>query len=103
MIRVTVELISVRGRDRDRLLGVAEIANTGVATAGQARYCRYSAWFSKWAPKERHVWKRGDGIFIDAEIQERLEGDVAQFDREARGAWDLLYLALRAVVGSRNP
>lgn len=109
MIRVTIELISARGRERDRLLGIAEIANVGAAwktgddQSKSPRFYRYNCWFSKWAPKERQIWKQQTGVFIDAEIQERLEGEVASFDREARGAWDLLYLALRAVVGSRNP
>lgn len=106
MIRVKIELISARGHEHDRLLGIAEIANVGEARHAsnqRGRYYRYAAWLSKWAPKEREVWKRGDGILTDAEIQERLEGEVDQFDRDARGAWDLLYLVLRNIVGGRNP
>lgn len=85
MIRVTVELVSAIDPSRSRLLGVAEIANDGTGDAGTGAY---DARFSKWAPKQAETWKRG-----------HVEG----FDRQARGAWDLLFLALRSAVGRRNP
>lgn len=85
MIRVTVELVSAIHPSRSRLLGVAIIANDGTGTVNK---CDYDATFSKWAPKHTEAWKRGK---------------VAGFARMSRGAWDLLYLALRDAVGSRNP
>lgn len=85
MIRVTVELVSAIDPSRSRLLGVALVANDGTGTNERGNY---SASFSKWAPKERETWKRGR---------------VVGFDRIGRGAWDLLFLALRDAVGNRNP
>ncbi len=88
MIRVTVELVSARGSSRDRLLGIAQITNDGKRSfmTGGARGDFYVS-LSKWAPKHNQVWKRG-----------RIEN----FDRRRRGPWDLLYLALKNVVGDRN-
>lgn len=85
MIRVTVELVLAISPDRSRLLGIAEIANDGTGTE---EIGNYTASLSKWAPKERETWK---------------SGEVKGFDRKARGTWDLLYLALKKIVGSRNP
>lgn len=84
MIRVTVELVSAIDPSRSRLLGIAEIANDGTGTDLSGDYF---ASFSKWAPKHTETWKRGR---------------VVGFDRKGRGAWDLLYLALRSAVGRRN-
>lgn len=97
MIRVTVELISAQDPSRDRLLGIAEIANEG-PSARTPRFCKYSVRLSKWAPKEKQTWARGT-ILLDADAETGL---VESFDRNSRGAWDLLYLALRVVVGTRN-
>jgi hypothetical protein len=103
MIRVTVELVSGIDPSRSRLLGIAEIANdmkTTAETGGlfgsynvrvadpEAPLEDFIVRLSKWAPKERETWKRGR---------------VEKFDRRKRGSWDLLYLALRAIVGGRNP
>lgn len=84
VIRVTVELVSAVDPSRSRLLGVATICNDGTGTVDR---CDYDASFSKWAPKQDEAWKRS-----------RVTG----FTRQTRGAWDLLYLALRNAVGSRN-
>lgn len=87
MIRITVELVSaITGRTS--LLGVGKISNDGKRsrdTAGGRG--DYFATFSKRAPKQEETWKRGT---------------VRDFDRVKRGAWDLLYLALRSAVGDRN-
>jgi len=99
VIRVTVELVSANGRDRDRLLGVGLISNVG----GDAAHGNYHVTLSKMAPKERQAWKDGTGTFDAAEILDSFEGDVTQFDRQRRGCWDLLFLALRPLVGARNP
>lgn len=106
MIRVTIELVSARGAARDRLLGIAYLANEGT-TGPEGRFCKYSVWLSKWAPKESQAWKEGRmalGSPLEQELMSNaLQGDVAQFDNQTRGAWDLLYLALRSLIGSRNP
>ncbi len=101
MIRVTVELVSARDPARDRLLGVAHIANTGRGEHGRFTY---DVALSKWAPKERETWKTARTVIADEQLQrDQMHGEVVAFDNVKRGAWDLLYLALRAVVGSRNP
>src|SRR4051812_33702379 len=88
MIRVTVELVSALGRGGDRVLGVAEIANDLQRTqATDGARGAYNVRLSKMAPKTKEVWKRGR---------------VEDFDRRRRGSWDLLYLALRNIVGKRN-
>ena len=83
MIRVTVELVSAR-TGKTRILGIGEIANDGTGTVEVGHY---NVALSKWAPKQNEIWKKGC-----------VEG----FDREKRGPWDLLYLALHSCVGSRN-
>lgn len=101
MIRVTVELVSAVDTSRDRLLGVAHIANTGRGEAGR---WSYDVALSKWAPKQKETWKTGRVAIVDEQLQrDQVTGEVVAFDNVKRGAWDLLYLALRAVVGSRNP
>lgn len=88
MIRVTVELVSAIHPDRSRILGVAEIANDNVTSAAtDGARGSYTVKLSKWAPKLDQTWKRAR---------------VEDFDRERRGPWDLLFLALQACVGSRN-
>lgn len=87
MLRVTVELIGASTGTR-KVLGICHIANDGKATTlFSPDRGDYDATFSKWAPKQNEVWRRG-----------RVTG----FDRVRRGAWDLLYLALRSAVGDRN-
>ncbi len=89
MIRVTVELVSAIHPSRNRVLGVAEIANDGETTLlSSGSRGTYRVRLSKWAPKLGETWKRGR---------------VEDFDRVRRGPWDLLFLALRACVGGRNP
>lgn len=96
MIRVTVELVSARDSSRDRLLGVAHICRLDRGV--------YHGRLSKWAPKTSEQWKAGRvGIPDDHLDQGVLEGTIVGFDDVHRGAWDLLFLALRAIVGARNP
>lgn len=84
MIKVTVELISAVDPSRSKLLGIAVIANVG----GDRSVGDYVVKLSKWAPKTSEVWRGGE---------------VRGFDRVKRGSWDLLYLALKNIVGDRNP
>lgn len=83
MIRVTVELISAISPDRNEILGVAEIANVG----GSRTRGHYSVRLSKRGKAVAQTWRTGE---------------VRGFPRLRLGGWDLLFLALRACVGSRN-
>lgn len=85
MIRITVELLPHGMELGKRTLGIAEISNDGTGTVERGNY---KVTLSKWAPKERETWK---------------ETTVRFFPRTERGTWDLLYRALRRMVGSRNP
>jgi len=109
VIRITVELVSARGADRDRLLGIAYIANTGqraMAPAGVSRF-DYKVWLSKTiAGRQQEAWKTGRAAIgmDDAEVLAcQPDGTIQAFDNVKRGAWDLIYLALKAIVGTRNP
>lgn len=89
MIRVTVELIP-GGIGKPRLLGIGEISKDLVASeanTADGALESYQVKLSKWAPMEDQTWKRGY---------------VTGFNRKNRGSWDLLFLALRSCVGSRN-
>jgi hypothetical protein len=99
VIRITVELVSAVSSDRDKLLGVGIISNIG----GDEQYGDYSVWLSKMEPREREAWKQGKVPLSPADIQHFFDTDVRHFDRERRGCWDLLYIALRQLVASRNP
>jgi hypothetical protein len=98
MIKITVELVSARGRAHDRLLGVGVIKNIG----GDAHRAHYHARLSKMQPKAREAWKQGT-FDIDRDVEETIEGLLENFDRQRRGCWDLIYLALRPLIGARNP
>lgn len=82
MVRVTVELVSSRGREHDRVLGVAQIANIG----GDETIGNYEVRLSKWAPKQTETWKTAK---------------FGGFNRKTGGAWDLLFAALMCTVGER--
>jgi hypothetical protein len=102
MIRVTLEMVSARGPAHDRLLGVGWIANAGGSSVGTL----YEAIFSKTLPGTTdQPWKKGRLALTDdaALLVDSEPGQIPDFDNVARGAWDLLFLGLRAVVGKRNP
>lgn len=100
MIRVTVELVSAIDPSRDRLLGVAHIANTGTLTGAG---CNYKVALSKWAPRTRETWKQGRFSLQDDQLeQDQMTGTVVGFDNVKRGAWDLLFVALRSLLADRN-
>lgn len=99
MIRITVELVSAVDRSRDKLLGVGVISNIG----GDGQHGDYSVWLSKMEPRERQAWKQGRVPLTATEVEHFFDTDVRQFDREKRGCWDLIYIALRQLVASRNP
>ena len=85
MIKVTMELYPFGQEIGKRHLGTAIIGNdaTGTASIGN-----YSITLSKAGNgQEDSILKRG-----------RVEG----FKRKRKLAWDLLYLALKDIVGDRN-
>lgn len=82
MIRVTVELIPL-GFLRPVHLGTADIINDGSGTRGSGNYTvRLSR-----RGQPTSIWKTGT---------------VHGFPRLRMGAWDLLFRALREIVGGRN-
>lgn len=83
MIKVTVELISAIHPSRNRVLGVATITNDGTGTETIGNY-------------DVSLSKAGG-------VQEWRGGRVEGFKRLRLGGWDLLYRALRNIVGSRSP
>lgn len=103
MIRVTLEMVSARGPEHDRVLGVGYIANTGVqASPGM---WGYTVWLSKTIyGQTKQGWKTGrGGVQADLDLlQGPPDGEVLGFDNVKRGAWDLVFVVLRAVLGARN-
>lgn len=101
MIRIIVEMVSARGPQYDRIIGVARIVNAGDSPAGTL----YQCWLSKTIPGHSfEKWKEGRlALAADEALLANAEAiDIPDFDNVARGVWDLLYLALKAVVGKRN-
>lgn len=86
MIRVTIELLPGGREKGKKLLGEMTICNDGeTSDYTDGKRGSYTTCITKW---NGGVWKRGR---------------VDDFDRVKRGPWDLLYLALRNLVGKRNP
>lgn len=87
MIRITVEMVPWGFEDQKRVIGTAKIWNdcTGDRETGNYRYRLHRA--GPTGKLERRVWK---------------QGAVKDFPRMKRGAWDLLFRALRAAVAGRN-
>lgn len=86
MIRVTVELLPHGKLENSRILGIAEISNNlSESLESNGQFGSYDVTLSKFGGTG--VWKKG----------------TAQgFNRRTRGPWDLLYIALRNIVGYRN-
>lgn len=99
MIRCTIELLPGGDETRARTIGLVEIANIGGDLTGE---CSYSVVLKKSPPfagalKQR--WR--DGKFTDDD--EAITGTVEGFHRVKRGAYDLLFCALRACgLAARN-
>lgn len=84
MIVVTIELWPHGRHDRAVLLGSATIANDGTGTLDSGNY---EVTLSR-RGNATSLWKLG-----------RVEG----FPRKRLGGYDLLFRALREIVGGRNP
>lgn len=86
MIRVTVELLP-GGKELDKeVLGIGTIALLEAKDKG--RLGTYHVRLSKRGKHQDRLWRKGE---------------VRDFPRKRLGGWDLLYLALRDIVGERNP
>lgn len=83
MIRVTIELLPGGLEKGKKHLGTMEISND---LSGTPEVGNYNVRLSKWG-RPTHTWKKG-----------RVEG----FYRLKRGPYDLMYLALKNIVGYRN-
>jgi hypothetical protein len=83
MIRVTIELLPLGLEKNKRHLGTAEIWND---VTGDNQTGNYKFKLSKWGDVKA-TWK---------------SGEIKGFPRQARGAWDLLYLCLKSALEGRN-
>lgn len=111
MIRVTIELLPGGNEAHARTIGLVEICNIG----GTAELGEYAVVLKKTPPFAgalKQAWRRGrlvdsSGIITEALCGEDDEAIVAQgtgHHRTKRGAYDLLYRALRSCgLAARNP
>lgn len=83
MIRVTIELLPLGSELHKRHMGTAIISNDAT---GNKEIGNYKVTLSKWG-RPKQVWRKGE---------------VKGLSRSKRGPWDLLYLALKNLVGDRN-
>lgn len=86
LIRVTVELIP-GGFGEPEHLGTAIIHNDGSGNPARGNYVVSLGKKGSANVRGHHIWRHGF---------------VKNFARKRQGAWDLLYLALRATVGDRH-
>ena len=82
MVKITVELVSARGREHDKVLGVGYISNDAT---GEDSLGHYNVKLMR--ADNRGSWR---------------EGRVENFPRLRLGCWDLLFRALRETIGDRN-
>lgn len=87
MIRVTVDLISARGRQRDKRLGVMEICNDGSLSdgSGDSRRGNYIG----------RLFRKGGGGVIRT-------GSVKSFPRRSYPVWRLILRMLRDLYPEEN-
>lgn len=85
MVRITIELLPRGSEAHKRHLGTMEIAND--RTGGSGPLGSYDVRLSK-RGRPNVLWRTGK---------------VERFPRLALGAYDLLFRALAATIGSRNP
>lgn len=103
MLRCTIELIpgGVEDHPRRKTIGVVEIANVG----GSHEVGSYKVVLKKTAPfsKASNATWRKALVVGTTEDEEAVIGDVEGFECTRLGPYDLLFRALRACVGVRNP
>jgi hypothetical protein len=101
MIRCTIELLPGGSESRARTIGLVEITNAG----GTAKVGDYIVVLTKTPPFRgalKAAWRTGR-IVVGLEDEEIIVGKVEGHHREKRGSYDLLFRALAATVGDRNP
>lgn len=102
MIRCTIELLPGGDESRARVIGCVEIANV----SNLAPVSNYSVVLKKTPPFKgalRLAWRKGLMV-PGAEDDEVMVAGVEGHHRTKRGAYDLLYRALRACgLEKRNP
>ena len=82
MLRITIELLPGGHEDRKRTLATGTITNTGTGSLAQGTY------FVDFRDAAGRPWRHCT---------------VSVFPRKRLLAWDLLYRALKTLVGFRNP
>lgn len=88
MIVIKVELWPKGDPARAKDMGFATIENDGTGTDKAGNYKVTLFKWTKGGKGSRSIWK---------------QGGVSGFDRMKRGPWDLLFRALRGILGARNP
>lgn len=83
MLVVTIEIWPLGNEENKRHLGTAKIWNTGTGTMTRGNY---KATLSQ-IKRPNCVWR---------------SGNVKDFPRKRLGAWDLMFRALRNIIGERN-
>lgn len=102
MLRCTIELLPAGDETRARTIGLVEIANVG----GTDAVGNYVVVLKKVPPMIgalKSAWRKGrfQGAGEDADI---IAGRVEGHHRTRRGAYDLLFRALKACgLDARNP
>ena len=91
MLRITIELLPHGSEKHKKPLGMATITNDGTGSESFGNYnVKLYTWHEpplKYLVQLTRTWKTGR---------------VELFPRKTRGPWDLLYRALRDIVGERN-
>ena len=103
MLRCTIEVIPLGDENRAQKIGIVEIGNDGTGTSGTSNYRVLLKKASPWDGVLKEKWLENifKGYPEDAEV---VAGTVSGYDRDKRGPYDLLYLALKACgLEERNP
>jgi len=83
MIVIKIEIWPDGDLSKARILGVGTIANTGLGTPKLGQYRAFFDSTGPSGPKHR-------------------EALIGRFKRQEKDSWELLYLALKKIFGSKN-
>ncbi len=89
MIRITIEMVPFGDEKRAYVMAQGIIHNDGRGTKARGNYGAAISRVSHFRPLVGGGWWK--------------EGKIKDFPRTRLGVWDLLYQALRELVGERNP
>lgn len=112
MLRCTIELLPGGDATRARTVGVVEVALLDVDDANRGTYAVVLKKTPPFTGALRHAWRRGRLTRDETravgcepgEDDDAVVARVAGHHRTRRGAYDLLYRALRACgLEARNP